>query len=429
MRERASRWGCQQSFDKFDEIHRIIALAARRGGHHIARMQTTHAPTLLALSFIAIAAATGCTAETAAPESESNATSTEQDLVAGRSGAVYTLGNDASSNEVIVFRRSADGSLQRASSHATGGKGSGDGLGSQGALTLAQDRHWLYAVNAGSDELSVFYVAGEQLYLVDCVPTGGARPISVTVHGNVAYVLHAGRDAAPGSIRGFRLGLSTGRLSPIAGSSQPLSGAAVGPAQVSFSPSGRALLVTEKGTNLIDEYRVDGGGRASAAVVHASTGTTPFGFAITQRGQAIVSEAFGGGADAGAVSSYQLGSRAGLAPISGSIANTESAPCWVVLAKNDRYAYVSNTASDSVSTYRVALDGAVSLIGADGRAADTGEGSKPIDMALSRNDSDLYVLDSGTAQISGFHVGTDGSLTPAGTTAGLPATAVGLAAY
>ena len=115
--------------------------------------------------------------------------------------------------------------------------------------------------------------------------------------------------------------------------------------------------------------------------------------------------------------------------VSGSVANAESAPCWVVLAKNDRYAYVSNTASDSVSAYRVALDGAVSLIGADGRAADTGEGSKPIDMALTRNDRHLYVLDSGTAQLSGFSVANDGTLTPAGTTNGLPATAVGLAAY
>ena len=392
-------------------------------------MQTTLAPKLLAFSFLAIAATTGCTAETTTPADESNAASSEQDLVAGRSGAVYTLGNDAASIEVIVFRRAADGSLQRASSHATGGRGSGDGLGSQGALVLSGDHHWLYAVNAGSDELSVFYVAGELLYLVDCVTTGGARPISVTVHGNVAYVLHAGRDAASGSIRGFRLGLFTGRLSPIAGSAQALSGAAVGPAQVSFSPSGRALLVTEKGTNVIDEYRVDGAGRASAPVVHASTGTTPFGFAITQRGQAIVSEAFGGAADAGAVSSYQLGFSAGLAPVSGSVANAESAPCWVVLAKNDRYAYVSNTASGSVSAYRVALDGAVSLIGADGRAADTGEGSKPIDMALTRNDRHLYVLDSGTAQLSGFSVANDGTLTPAGTTNGLPATAVGLAAY
>ncbi len=388
-------------------------------------MKTASSPALLALSFLAVAAASGCTAETAAPSEITD--SSDQDLIGGRAGAVYTLSNDSAANELIVFRRAANGSLQQASSHATGGKGSGDGLGSQGAVTMSEDKHWLFAVNAGSDELSVFYVSGELLYLVDCVPSRGARPISVTVHGDLAYVLHAGRDAAPGSITGFRL--SPSGLRHITGSTRALSGAAVGPAQVSFSPSGRALLVTEKGTNKIDEFRVDAAGRAAVATIHASTGMTPFGFAITQRGQAIVSEAFGGAAEAGAVSSYQLGGTSGLTPVSGSVADTESAPCWVVLAKNDRFAYVSNTASGSISTYRVALDGSVTLASADGRDADTGEGSKPIDMALSRNDGLLYVLDSGTAQISAFKVGAGGGLVSAGTTSGLPATAVGLAAY
>ena len=388
-------------------------------------MKTASSPALLVVSLLALAAASGCTATTA--ESSESAESSEQDLIGGRAGAVYTLSNDAAANMLIVFRRAANGSLQQASTHATGGKGSGDGLGSQGAVVMSEDRHWLFAVNAGSDELSVFYVSGELLYLVDCVPSRGARPISVTVHGDIAYVLNAGRDAAPGSISGFRL--SPFGLRHISGSTRPLSGAAVGPAQVSFSPSGRALLVTEKGTNKIDEFRVDGTGRASLAVVHDSTGTTPFGFAITQRGQAIVSEAFGGAADAGAVSSYQLGGTSGLAAVSASVPDTESAPCWVVLAKNDRFAYVSNTASGTISTYRVALDGSVTLASADGRDADTGAGSKPIDMALTRNDGLLYVLDSGTAQISAFGVGAGGALVAAGTTSGLPATAVGLAAY
>ncbi len=377
------------------------------------------------VTLLALAATAGCTHETSNAD-DGTVGSDEEQLIGGRAGAVYTLSNDAAANEVIVFRRAADGSLQRAASHATGGKGSGDGLGSQGALVLTDDRHWLYAVNAGSNELSIFYVSGELLYLVDCVPTGGARPISVTVHGSVAYVLHAGDAATAGSIAGFRRD-HDGRLAALSSSTRPLSGASVGPAQISFSPSGQALLVTEKGTNKIDEYRVDAGGRASAAVVHDSIGKTPFGFAITRRGQVIVSEAFGGAPDAGALSSYQLGGAAGLAPVSASVPDTQSAPCWVALAKHDRLAFVSNTASGSISSYRVANDGAVSLVAA-GRAGDTGEGSKPIDMALSRSDRFLYVLDSGTSQLSAFRVAPDGALTPSVGVSGLPATAVGLAA-
>jgi 6-phosphogluconolactonase len=374
-----------------------------------------------------LASTLGCAVDATPPGAEGDAVSSEQDLVAGRAGAVYTLSNEVTFNEVIVFRRAANGSLQRASSHATGGSGSGDGLGSQGALVLSDDRHWLYAVNAGSNELSVFFVQGELLYLVDCIPTGGVRPISVTVRGGVSYVLHAGNATTPGGIVGFRQ-RSDGTLASLKSSAQPLSGAAVGPAQISFSPSGRALLVTEKGTSKIDEYRVDGSGRAGAPLVHASAGMTPFGFAITRRGQAIVSDAFGGAAGAGAVSSYQLDGVSGLSTVSAAVADTESAPCWVVLAKNDHVAFVSNTASGSVSAYGVGDDGSVALLGGGARAGQTGEGSKPIDMALTRNDAYLYVLDSGTAKLSAFRVGSAGTLTLAGTTDGLPATAVGLAA-
>ena len=99
-----------------------------------------------------------------------------------------------------------------------------------------------------------------------------------------------------------------------------------------------------------------------------------------------------------------------------------------MLAKNDRYAFVSNTASGTVSSYRVAIAGSVTLADADGRAGDTGDGSKPIDMALSRNDTFLYALDSGTAMLSTFRIARDGALIAAGGIDGLPATAVCLAA-
>jgi 6-phosphogluconolactonase len=382
-----------------------------------------HAPLALLL---AVLGPLGCAVDTT-PAFEAATESSAQDLISGRVGAVYTLSNDPTANEVIVFRRSSTGGLQRAASVATGGQGSGDGLGSQGAIVVSDDRHWLYAVNAGSNELSVFFVQGELVYLVDCIPTGGARPISVTVHGGLAYVLHAGNTTTPGGITGFRQ-RSDGTLAPLSSSSRPLSAAAVGPAQISFSPSGRALLVTEKGTNSIDEYRVDDSGRAGAPLVHAATGMTPFGFAITRHGQAIVSDAFGGAAGAGAVSSYQLDGVSGLEAVSSAVPDTESAPCWVVLAKDDHVAFVSNTASGSVSSYTVGNDGSVALVSGGARAGETGQGSKPIDMALTRNDGFLYVLDSGTHKLSAFHVGAGGSLGASGETDGLPATAVGLAA-
>lgn len=95
-------------------------------------------------------------------------------------------------------------------------------------------------------------------------------------------------------------------LTPLADSTRPLSDAAASPAQISFSPNGRLLVVTEKATNRLATYTVDRDGRASGPMAYASAGMTPFGFAFTSRGYLIVSEAFGGAVDASAVSSYRL---------------------------------------------------------------------------------------------------------------------------
>src|SRR2546430_6410732 len=73
-------------------------------------------------------------------------------------GAVFALTNQVAGNSVATFARAADGSLTWAGSVATGGTGAGSGLGSQGALALSDDGRWLFAVHAGSNEVSAFRV-------------------------------------------------------------------------------------------------------------------------------------------------------------------------------------------------------------------------------------------------------------------------------
>jgi len=151
----------------------------------------------------------------------------------------------------------------------------GGDLGSQGALVLSDNGRWLFAVNAGSNEVSVIAADGNNLHLTDTVASGGEKPISLTSHGNWLYVLNAGDG---GNITGFRLGRN-GHLAPIPSSTQYLSnngaGDAPGPAQVAFRPDGRQLVVTEKGANQILTYDVRRSGQATAPVVNASEGMTP----------------------------------------------------------------------------------------------------------------------------------------------------------
>lgn len=345
---------------------------------------------------------------------------------ASDSGAVYTLTNSPAGNAVLVFKRAADGALTAAGFVSTGGLGTGAGLGSQGALTLSANHKWLFAVNAGSHEISVLAVSPEGLTLIDKVASGGAWPISVTSYKNLVYVLNAGGS---GNITGFTLN-KKGQLTPIANSTRNLSnngaGAAPGPAQISFSPDGDVLVVTEKGTNLIDTFPVDEDGMAGSVTTHPSAGVTPFGFAFAKHGTLIVSEAAGGAANASSASSYDV-SDDNFELISAAVPTQQTAACWAVATKNGKYAYTANAGSGSLSLYKVGHDGELTL--RSSVAGFTGATSHLSDMALSHDSQFLYVLANATQSIGAFAVQGDGSLTAANGASGLPATAVRLTAW
>src|SRR5207244_13207920 len=147
-------------------------------------------------------------------------------------GDVYILSNDAGANEVLVFQRSDSGELRAAGTFATGGRGSGAGLGSQGAVVLSRDGALLFAVDAGSDEVTSFRVEGDRLAIVSHLDSGGQHPISLTVHDDLLYVLN---DGGNGNIAGFRVG-EDGSLESLPNSLGLLSGTAVGTAQAALAP-------------------------------------------------------------------------------------------------------------------------------------------------------------------------------------------------
>jgi 6-phosphogluconolactonase len=142
------------------------------------------------------------------------------DVSGASTGIIATMSNGAKANKVLLWSRGANGSLTFIGKTATGGKGNGKALGNQGGLTLSADGGWLYVVNPGSDSVTVFRVNGTTLTRTDVEPTRGDKPISVTVHGDLVYVLNAGGS---GNIRGFRRD-TNGRLTLIEASKRPLSG-------------------------------------------------------------------------------------------------------------------------------------------------------------------------------------------------------------
>jgi 6-phosphogluconolactonase (cycloisomerase 2 family) len=344
---------------------------------------------------------------------------------AAGAGFVFTMSNAAAGNTLLTFVRAPDGTLAPTGEVATGGLGTGAGLGNQGGLTLAAQGRALVAVNAGDNTVSAFSLQAGGPELVDVVPSGGERPISATTHGRLVYVLNA---AGEGNITGFVISPGDGLL-PLPGSTRPLSGAAMpDPAQIQFSPDGKVLVVTEKATNQIVTYPVAANGLPGNPQVFSSAGMTPFGFSFDGPGRLIVSEAFGGAADASAVSSYAVSKHGMLSVISPSVGTTETAACWIIITPDGRYAYTTNTGSGSISGYSVSADGSLALLDADGVTGGTGMGSAPIDLALSRAGRFLFSLNSGNGAISGFHVARDGSLTPVSTLEGLAPGTNGLVA-
>jgi 6-phosphogluconolactonase len=324
-----------------------------------------------------------------------------------------------SSNRVLAFRREADGRLGEASSYPTGGRGDDvPHLPSQGSVVLTRDGKHLLVTNAGGDEVSVFAVGADEPASTGTVSSGGVGPKSVAEHEGLVYVLNAGEP----SLEGFRLG--NGGLEPLADTRRTLAPEA-DPAQVGFTPDGSALVVTDRGSNSIVLYSVDGDGTLGEAVSSPSPGPTPYGFAFAGNDALVVTEAFGAEKGKAAVSSYAV--RGGqVEVVSASVGNGRSEICWAVATPDGRYVFTTNFADGAVSRYSVAPDGSIVL--GDAVAGTAFEGQAGLrDAALTRDGSFLYAIDADAGRVFGWSV-TGGELSLVGSWDGLPESVAGLAA-
>ena len=355
-------------------------------------------------------------------------------------GALYTMNNAASANYVIAFSRGDDGRLTRMDSVSTDGQGSGpqpvfgtDPLESQDALILSDDNRMLFAVSAGSNEVTSFLVGTNgRLTRASTVSSGGQFPVSLAARGNVLYVVNA---MGGGNISGMRIN-SDGTLTPLAGSTRPLSGAPmVGPGSIRISPNGATLVVTEKPTNRLVVYGLGANGLPNTErTVVTTPGPTPFGADFDPSGRYILS--IGNiGPNRAAVpdgSSAVTMTFAGVTPsvVGGLVPTTETAACWVQITPDGRFAYVTNTGSGSITGFRIAANGALTSLTPGGKTATTGAMSQPLDMAYA--DGFLYALTPGDRGIHAFVVQNDGTLAPqtsADLTGVFPISVTGLAEY
>ncbi|KAL6797397.1 putative isomerase YbhE [Trichoderma sp. SZMC 28013] len=374
-------------------------------------------------STLASISLTGLSAVLAAPSGNQNS-----------KGAVFALTN-AVNNEVIAFSRGADGTLVKAGTYPTGGNGQGVDFDTQGGLQLSADHRFLYAVNPANDHVTVFEVNGSNLKKIQSIYAGD-QPLSISLSSNgYAYVLDG--SVASTGIFGFKVNKATGLLSPITNSTIATSNPIGVPGTVAFSPDGHSLIVTNKIGSTIDIFTVGSTGHASPApfISISSSGLRPFGAVFGRSSNLYVVESGLPALGNAGLSTYKLhgGQAPVLEPLTKSEKNQQTDGCWVVVTPDEKYAYTASFVTSAISSYSVAKNGTATLIKGD--AALPGDGSEPVDLALSSDGTYLYNLLRGSGAIAAWKIQADGSLQSIGGSfgkgQGIPVAdgASGLAAY
>jgi DNA-binding beta-propeller fold protein YncE len=349
---------------------------------------------------VALPFATPALASTAAPAFGSG----------GASHAVFVQTDNTSGNQVVAYHRASDGTLSPAGTYAAGGLGGVlagsvvDHLASQGSLSYDPRHALLYAVNAGSDTVSVFAVNGDRLALRQVLSSGGSFPVSVAVHGDLVYVLNA---LGGGRLAGYRV--LGGGLVPIPGSGRALGLDPTAspqytntPGQVAFTPDGSQLIVTTKANgNDIDVFGVRfDGGLSAAPVVNSEPGTVPFAISFDLYGHLLIAEA-----GTNALATFAL-APSGTVSLVDAVPTGASATCWVAPA--GPFLFASSAGSASESGYTSSFGGQLSLLGA--AATDAGT----VDASAAAGGRFLYVQTGGSGIVDEFAVGAGASLTEVG---------------
>jgi 6-phosphogluconolactonase len=347
-------------------------------------------------------------------------------------GHVYVNDNTAPVNSVAGFDRHADGSLtaMAGSPFAVGGSGAGAPDASQGSLQLSADGRYLLAVDAGSNQISVLRIKPDGSLRPaqgSPVASGGVAPVSIAVHWDLVYVANAGPGASLGDTNytGFRLDPG-GHLSPIPDSTYVLPNDSK-PGQVLFNRDGTKLAGTRIATSQIDSFTVGKNGRLTAAPsspYDAQAFSPPQGygqlgseFSPVNPGQLFVSDAHtaaGTAAFPGLVSSFSDAANGNLIPIGAPTANDGGASCWIEISHDGRFLFVVNTASATISSYWIGSGGTLTFLHSTA-PGQIGAGAE--DARLAPNGKTLWVVESGTNAVTGFTV-NGSTLTPLSTAAG-----------
>ncbi len=355
---------------------------------------TRIAPWLVLLSFVAGASFVGEAAMRHGTDADDH-----RGKDAARSDHVlYIETNNAATwqNAVLAYRRDPDdGSLTLSGVFHTGGTGYKDvdqrigPYDTDQEVIASPDKRFLFAVNSGSDNISVFRINEDgRLRLVEDAPfaSGGKQPASMTLVGHRLYVVNRGDGILPTAIApiavtgtpgatnytGFRFD-DEGELDPISGSTVVLADGS-SPSQIVHSLDrhflfGDNLLVPDStvtppgpffpaARSFLDSLRITSSGGLSLDT--RVTLPPPFNPAPLIQGLLIHPTSnllYGGLVGFGqlGVWSYDASGHLSFVGLESDPKNLGGTPglCWIAINPGEQYLYTASVAFDVVSVFSI----------------------------------------------------------------------------
>jgi 6-phosphogluconolactonase len=259
------------------------------------------------------------------------------------------------SAQIVEYREDPDSGIltQLATSPVTAGTG-------VQSLAVHPSRKFLYAANAGENDISLFTIS---LYgqLVEMPPrtVTGTSPTLLVIDsaGKYLYVANSGSQ----NISVFLIDSSSGVLSQVGNPFQ----VGISPLNMKLSPSGNFLYVTgaspQAGTPGYIETLATNSGVLSLAGPITQPGASPYGLAISPNGNYLYTANFGDNT----ISEFTVDPTSGLlTAIAGSpIGETNTGPVALLVDPSGKYLYVANQqSSGNVAGFTIGSNGALSLL-------------------------------------------------------------------
>ncbi len=382
----------------------------------------------------------------------------------------FIVSNKADANTIYKFSSETNGQYAMAGEYKTGGTGTGDleipalqkdatnplangddPLISAYSISASQDGKNIVVVNPGNATISLMKRGeNDEISTVNTAPATDLFPISVAMHADHVVVASVGDSNMKGSLGLFKI--INGRLVSTQDNRRDLQAR---PSTVKFSSDGRFVIVSELVTGKIKTFALNNGRLSNEPVSVIDSPKTdgrfhaiPVGFDLKPSADGgdiiVMSEARfltpeytlreGDGSvvqsplyswQTGSLSTYKLAQNGSLSLVSGdvltgtAVEGGELANCWVVLSPDGKTLWAANALSSSISSFDIADNGVATLKNATAYK-DESETLFFGDLNVSADGKTLYQLVGNQGQAAIFDIQSNGDLTLRQTVSGMP---------